>query len=186
MRLGPDCYQRIAQLCHDLDGVPLALEIVAAQVNMHSIAMIQTELAQLLPRLARPLRDGDPRHHSLWHTLDWSYRLLSSELQHVFQCLSVFECPWMIEAAAAIMGPEIEAAVLESHISLLVQKHLIRRTVEAGHTCFDMFYVVRKYAYAQLTAQGAVVAIQDRHAQYYGQLTTQYAVPQEPHCPVNW
>src|SRR5207249_2275926 len=100
----------IAGLCARLEGLPLALELAAARAGaltpqqMLSRLQVPAERAARFDLLVSRQRDVTPRHRSLRATLDWSYQLLSPELQRFFNRLAIFRGGWSLEAAEAVYG----------------------------------------------------------------------------------
>jgi predicted ATPase/DNA-binding SARP family transcriptional activator/uncharacterized protein HemY len=92
----------VAELCRRLEGLPLALELAAARAPILTPAELLAQLSRPLEVLVSRQRDASPRHRSLRATLQWSYDLLSPELQQCFAGLSVFRGGWTLEAAAAV------------------------------------------------------------------------------------
>jgi predicted ATPase/class 3 adenylate cyclase len=92
----------IAQICHQLDGIPLAIELAAARVKSLQIEQI----AERLDDRFRLLRDGSgrtiPRQQTLKALIDWSHNLLSAGEQTLFRRLSVFAGGWTLEAAESV------------------------------------------------------------------------------------
>jgi predicted ATPase len=94
----------VAELCRRLEGLPLALELAAARAPILTPVELLAQLSRPLEVLVSRQRDASPRHLSLRATLQWSYDLLSPELQQCFAGLSVFRGGWTLEAAAAVCG----------------------------------------------------------------------------------
>ncbi len=100
-RLTPRNAPAIARLCRQLDGLPLALELVAARFRSLSAA----EIASRLERRLQLPASGDPtqpRHRTLQAALDWSYDLLDKTERRLLRCLTVFAGGWTLEAAEAV------------------------------------------------------------------------------------
>ena len=96
-----------------LDGMPLAIELAAARVEALGVAQLLDRLDDRFTLLAGGDRLAAARHRSLAATVDWSYQLLSEQEQRVFRQLSVFPAPFTLEAAGAVAGAGISAAVLQ-------------------------------------------------------------------------
>ncbi|WP_214320381.1 BTAD domain-containing putative transcriptional regulator [Nonomuraea sediminis] len=113
----------IRRLCYDLDGLPLAIELAAAQCRVLSLEQIAGELDDRLTVLHNGAEPG--RHQTLWRTVEWSHAMLTGGEREVFHRLSVFASPFDLEAAAAVCGRPVFA-----ELSALVRKSLV--SVEAG------------------------------------------------------
>ncbi|HZP82590.1 MAG TPA: tetratricopeptide repeat protein [Chthonomonadaceae bacterium] len=92
----------IAELCERLEGVPLALELAAARIQVLPPAQMLRQLDRRLDLLVSRRRDLPERHRTLRATLDWSYALLAPDLRRLFARLAVFRAGWMLDAAEAI------------------------------------------------------------------------------------
>ncbi len=104
----------IAALCRRLEGLPLALELAAARASVLTPVQMLARLERPFELLVGRQRQADARHRSLRATLDWSYQLLSPDLQRFFARLSVFRGGWTLEAAGAILDCGLPILDLES------------------------------------------------------------------------
>ena len=89
----------IAQICQRLDGIPLALELAAARVNVLKVEQIAARLADTFRLLTGGNRTALPRQQTLQATIDWSYNLLIEKERALLGRLSVFAGGWTLEAA---------------------------------------------------------------------------------------
>jgi predicted ATPase len=89
----------LAQVCHNLDGIPLAIELAAAKIRVLSLEQIAERLNDRLKLLTGGSRTALERHQTLRAAIDWSFNLLSKEEQVLFRRLSVFVAGWTLEAA---------------------------------------------------------------------------------------
>lgn len=156
----------IAEICVQLDGLPLAIELAAARCKLLSPQAILTRLSNRLKLLTGGARDLPERQRTLRNTLDWSYDLLNLEEQQFFRCLGVFVGSWTLEAA--------EAAVDVAHLdplyllTSLVDKSLVRVVDESPtETRFLLLETIREYALACLSQQGEEEQARRRHASFY-------------------
>ena len=97
--LTPDNTQAVAQICHRLEGIPLAIELAAARVGALSIKQISERLTGSLKLLTGGDRTQVPKQRTLRGTLDWSHELLSTNEKKLFGRLSVFagDGPWRLQ-----------------------------------------------------------------------------------------
>lgn len=158
----------VAEICRRLDGLPLAIELAAAQVRMLSLDQIYAQLKHPLAFLRDGPRDKAVRHQALWNTIDWSYRLLSEEERVLFRRLAVFHS-WDVPAAETVCLVSDTKALLEA----LTRKHLVRPVGPGGTDTqrFQMLQTVREYALAQLEASGESDMVRRQHVAYYLALT---------------
>src|SRR5207237_5614981 len=117
----------VAQVCHRLDGIPLAIELAAARVRALSVDQIAARLDDRFRLLTGGSRTALPRHQTLRALIDWSYDLLNPGERHVLDRLSVFAGGWTLAAAEAVtsQGDAGEWQVLE-RLAALVDKRLVQ------------------------------------------------------------
>ncbi len=94
----------IAALCRELEGLPLALELAAARSRILTPPQIRKQLSDRLDILTDQSLEKNQRHRSLRATIEWSYRLLTSDQRAFFASLSVFRGGWSLESVTAIAG----------------------------------------------------------------------------------
>jgi predicted ATPase len=117
----------IAELCARLDGLPLAIELVAARLDILPLEAMVKWTDQPLALLNWGVRDGPVRQRTLRDLIDWSYDLLSEADKTVFSHLAVFTGDWTIDAAEAICASSPpDAQPLIDVISSLVDKSLVQ------------------------------------------------------------
>src|SRR5204863_5915271 len=92
----------VAQVCHRLDGIPLAIELAAARVKALPVEKIAERLDDRFRLLTGGSRTALPRQQTLRALIDWSYDLLSESEQTLLRRLSVFAGGWVLEAAEAV------------------------------------------------------------------------------------
>jgi predicted ATPase/DNA-binding CsgD family transcriptional regulator len=166
----------VAEICVQLDGLPLAIELAAARVRFLSLSAIAGRLNSRLNLLTGGARDLPLRQQTLRGTLDWSYELLGEAEKGFFRRLGVFVGGWTIDAAQVIAAGDesISTAVL---LESLLDKSLVRRMPEFEDAPrFTLLETVREYAVEQLTANRELSAVSCLHAAYY----MQFAETNEP------
>ena len=150
--------EMVAQICQRLDGIPLAIELAAARVKVLTV----DEIAARLDDAFRLLSSGSrtlPRHRTIRETIDWSYRLLSSEEQVLLRRVAVFATSFSLADAEAICG---DLDVL-THLSALVDKSL----VIAESSRYRLLDTVRQFAAEKLAAAEERDAFRERHARHF-------------------
>jgi predicted ATPase/class 3 adenylate cyclase/DNA-binding CsgD family transcriptional regulator len=137
----------VAAICVRLDGIPLALELAAARLGSLSVSEINTRLDKRFRLLTTGDRTALPRHRTLRALIDWSYDLLSSEEQIVFERLSVFAGGWTLDAAEAVArdGDVADWQVLDL-LAALVGKSLVQAEVLHESTRYRLLETIRHYA----------------------------------------
>jgi tetratricopeptide (TPR) repeat protein len=177
-RLGPDNTAAVAELCRRLEGIPLAIVLAAARVRVLTPGEMLERLEQRFELLVAPQRAGEPRHRSLRAALDWSYHLLSAELQRFFIQLSVFRGGWTLEAAEQVceageprFGREADSGggrapgrALE-FLEELEQCSLVVTEAVGAETRYRLLETLREYGAEQL-AVAERTALAERHLTY--------------------
>jgi predicted ATPase/DNA-binding SARP family transcriptional activator len=162
----------IAQICRQLDGIPLALELAAPLSHNTALSEIAAQLQNQMEVLTNSYRTAVPRHQTMHSALVWSYRLLALEEQRLLASVSVFAGGWTLEAAQAIfVEGEIEPRL--PALDQLVAKSLVLREENGGRRRYRLLEPVRQFAHAQLVASGAEDAVRRRHAAYFLKLAEQ-------------
>jgi predicted ATPase/DNA-binding SARP family transcriptional activator len=171
----------IAELCDRLEGIPLAIELAAAQAQMMSPAQMLGHLARRFDFLVSRQRDVEQRHRTLRAALDWSFQLLTSEQRSFCARLSVFRGGWTVAAAAAVCGTmqeESDSSLRSSstsvldHLSQLRERSLILAEDAGEERRFRMLETLREYAAECLTPDNYAEA-QRRHLDYFLRLAAQ-------------
>jgi predicted ATPase/DNA-binding winged helix-turn-helix (wHTH) protein len=151
-------------LCRQLDGVALAIEMVASRVPSIGLAALSAGLGQSLRLLKSTGRGVSQRHRTLETTLDWSYSLLSEHEKSVLCSLSVFAGSFSLDVARGV-GSEAhidEWAVLDA-LSNLVDCSLIQ-VEQRDPPRYRLLETTRLYARQQLADSGQGVSAERRHA----------------------
>ncbi|HSH83440.1 MAG TPA: DUF4062 domain-containing protein [Herpetosiphonaceae bacterium] len=165
----------IAEICRRLDGLPLAIELAAARVKHLPPQAILARLSRSLDVLSGGLRDLPDRHQTLTKTIEWSYKLLPSLEQRLFDRIGVFAGSFTLEAAEAVCDPDGELQVLDS-LSSLVDKSLVRQRSDSDDEIrYMLFETIREYASTSLTSSGEAETVRSRHGAYYLDLAEQAA-----------
>jgi predicted ATPase/class 3 adenylate cyclase len=164
----------IAQICFRLDGIPLALELAAARINVLAVDQIAKRLDDRFRLLTGGARTALPRQQTLRALIDWSYNLLSEEESLLFRRLAVFVGGWTLEAAEAVCsGDGIEPYLVLDLLSQLVKKSLVVMTAVNGESRYHKLETIRQYAREKLFETDEAAHIRDGHLDYFIQLAEQ-------------
>jgi predicted ATPase/DNA-binding SARP family transcriptional activator/DNA-binding CsgD family transcriptional regulator len=157
----------VAEICQQLDGMPLAIELAAAQVGTLAVVQISGRLGDSLKLLTGGDRTAMPRQQTLRGTLDWSYDLLSGPEKRLFCQLSAFAGGWTLEAAEAV-GMCVEGETVLDLLRSLVGKSLIVVEVaEDGSVRYTLLEPVRQYGREKLEESGEAEVVLHRHAAFF-------------------
>jgi predicted ATPase/DNA-binding CsgD family transcriptional regulator len=161
----------VAEICRDLDGNPLAIELAAARVRSLSVQQIAQKLDDRFHLLTGGSRTAPPRQQTLAAALDWSYALLSPSEQKVLQRLSVFASGAILDAAESICaGKGVEVSEVLDLLSSLVNKSLVMVDKPgAGETRYGLLETIRQYASQKLEQSGGLAESKDRYLDYFTQ-----------------
>lgn len=167
--LTPDNAGTIAQICRQLKGLPLALELAAGWLRLLPVADLAARLPSRQNLLANTNRSGPARHQTLQAAIDWSYGLLGESEQALFRRLGVFAGGFTIEAAEAICAnaDDVRGEEVLELLAQLLEKSLVEREERAGEVRLRLLEPLRQYASERLQASGEQEAVQARHAEWY-------------------
>jgi predicted ATPase/transcriptional regulator with XRE-family HTH domain len=161
----------VAEICRRVDGIPFAIELAAARVNV----LAPRALVQKLDELFRVLTGGDrsalPRQHTMRALIDWSYELLAEDERSLFRKLSVFAGNFTLESATAVCGDATidEFSILDL-LSSLVDKSLLEAEPAECGARFRLLESTRAYARERLAADGEFATTARAHAVRYAEL----------------
>ncbi len=157
----------VAQICHRLDGIPLAIELAAARTKLLSAEQIATRLDDMFRLLVGGSRTALPRQQTLRALIDWSYDLLSAEEKRLLQFASVFVGGWTLEALEFVAEEPSTLELLEQ----LVNKSLVVTEEHKGEMRYFLLETIRQYGREKLFEAKQASAARDRHFIYYDELS---------------
>jgi predicted ATPase len=160
----------VAQICSRLDGIPLAIELAAARVNMFSPAQIAERLDDRFHLLTGGSRTALPRQQTLRASIDWSWNLLSDSERTLLRRLTVFAGGWTLEAAESVcsVDDDIEYRQVVDVMTQLVAKSLVIANRQPGRErCFHLHETIRQYAHEKLVEADEQENIRGQHLKYF-------------------
>ena len=167
-RVTDDNAPSVAQICHRLDGIPLAIELAAARVKVLSVEQITKRLDDRFRLLTGGSRTALPRQQTLRAMIDWSYNHLSEKESVLFNRLSVFMGGWMLEAVEAVCSDgRIEEYEVLDILTSLVDKSLIVAEERKGEQRYSLLETVRQYGRDKLLESGEGEGLRDRHLDWF-------------------
>ncbi len=159
----------LAQLCSSLEGIPLALELAATRTQVLSLTQMLSQLDRRFDLLVSRRRDTNARHRAMRATIDWSYNLLSEDLQRFFTRLSVFRGGWELAAAEAVC----EERMALDYLAQLRESSLVITEEDRDGIRFRMLETLREYGWEKLAAREEDAILRDRHRNYFLALAEQ-------------
>ena len=165
----PDNAATVAELCRWLDGIPLALELAAAQLRLLTPATLLRRLGPGLDRsldLAASAVDLPDRQRTLRATIQWSYSLLGEPERALLSRLSVFTGSWTVEASDAVGTVDGGLDAVDTLASLLAQSLILIDESDPAEPRFRMLNTIRAYAREQLAERAEADAAITRLTRY--------------------
>jgi predicted ATPase/class 3 adenylate cyclase len=185
----------IAQICHRLDGIPLAIELGAARCRQMPAERIATELEDRFRLLTGGARTVMARQQTLAASIDWSHDRLDESEQVAFRRLGVFAGPFPLEAAEAVVAStgDIESVAVFDLISRLVDKSLVVADENASSELrYRLLETLRIYALERARATNELAALRDAHAGWWadwieprGAMPTDHSLKDIADCHAN-
>jgi predicted ATPase/DNA-binding winged helix-turn-helix (wHTH) protein len=160
----------VREICRRLDGLPLAIELAAAQIDALALVGLQAQLDNCFQLLTQGRRTAVPRHQTLKAALDWSYERLNLLEQIVLQRLAVFKMAFTLDAAIGVISC---AVLLPSTLVEVVQglalKSLLSLEQGSGVPRYRFLNTTRTYALEKLEHSGNLRTFEMRYARYISQ-----------------
>jgi predicted ATPase/class 3 adenylate cyclase len=165
----------VAEVCHRLDGLPLAIELAAARVRLFGPEALLARLERRLPFLTGGPRDLPERQRTLRDAIVWSHDLLTPEGQAVFRRLAVFAGGFDLEAAAAIAAaPGDPGLDILAGVADLADQSLLRPAEGTGsEPRFAMLETIREFGLEMLEGSGEEDQVRTAHLAHFLALAEQ-------------
>jgi len=156
----------VIDICRQLDGLPLAIELAAARMKHFPPELLLSRMQQRLPVLTGGPRDAPTRHQTLRDTIAWSYELLDPAEQQLFRTLGVFAGGATYDAIDTVASLDGSLDVMTG-LGSLVDKSLVVEREEAGGTPrFVLLETIREFALAALRDAGELDRARETHAHW--------------------
>lgn len=161
----------IAEICRQLDGIALAIELAAPRVKVLSVEQLASRLGERFRILTGGSRTALPRQQTMRALIDWSYDLLSENERTIFRRIGVFAGSFSIDAAGELCADEtIEAWDVLDILSSLVDKSLVVSELVGSEQRYRLLVSTKQYALERLQEDGELETMQRKHAEYYAVL----------------
>jgi predicted ATPase/DNA-binding SARP family transcriptional activator len=160
----------VVEVSRRVDGLPLAIELAAARMNVLGLA----ELVSILERRAAFLRDTpatDPSRIALQGLIEWSYDLLHGDEKTLLQQLAVHRGGASLASLSAVAAPHgLSEATVAYLLAALVDKSIVSASFAGRVARYDMLDTVREYVLDRLAESGGLAAARAAHAEYFATL----------------
>jgi non-specific serine/threonine protein kinase len=160
----------VAEICRRLDGLPLAIELAAAQVGVLSPQAVLARLEAHAPFVLSGARDSPARHRTLGAAVAWSYDLLDATERLIFRRCGAFNGSFSPTAVVALVAPSGPTDPLGT-LAQLADKNLLQVAEPAGDDPrFRLLQTIRSFAVDLLVATGELADVRRTHAMYFLEL----------------
>ncbi len=160
----------VAQICRDLDGLPLAIELAAARINLLSPQAILERLENSLKLLTGGAKNLPERQRTMRSAIQWSYDLLEEDEKKLFRRLAVFSNGFTVEAAEYIgenAKSSLKTEILDILNSLINNSLLFSKEQTDGNMRLQMLEVVREFALEDLEINKEIEDLRQSHAEFF-------------------
>jgi predicted ATPase len=158
----------LVRICRGLEGLPLALELVAAQVGTQTLAQVASRLDRSLLLLNVGQRGGVRHHQTMSAAVDWGFRLLGEAESALFLSLSVFAGGWTLEGAEALSkGLDIVVEDVPAVLGRLHRVSMVLAQEADGALRFRMLEPIRQFAFARLEELGQAARVKRQLLAWY-------------------
>jgi predicted ATPase len=177
----------VIDICQRLDGIPLAIELAAARIDLFGVDGLASRLNDCFSILTKGRRTALPRHQTLRATLDWSFELLSDAEKLVLPRLATLIGEFTMEAAIALgSGNGPAPADLVDTITGLIEKSLVATDLSGNVVHYHLLSTTRAYALEKLGLNGEADAMFRCHALYFKELARQAEIDWEILPAARW
>lgn len=163
----------VTEICHRLDGMPLAIELAAARMRAMSVDEILASLHDRFRLLTGGARTAVRRQQTLRASVDWSHALLTEPERVLFRHLAAFMGGFNLDAAEAVCGGgHVERYQVLDELTLLVDKSLVVAETNSSPTRYRILETIRQYGLEKLGESGDADAVRGRHRDYFLSVAT--------------
>lgn len=160
----------IVEICHQLDGLPLAIELAAVRLRAMSVEQIRERLTDRYELLSKGGRGVPTRQQSLRMSIDWSHELCTSLERALWRRLAIFASSFDLDAAEGVCDGDAAAVELLDGIASLVDKSILIREDAGGGVRYRMLETLREYGREKLHAAGEFSSLRRRHRDWFEEL----------------
>lgn len=170
-----DNCQAVARICHDLDGIPLAIELAAVRMRTLSLEQIMQGLSERFRLLgSRGVRGAPDRQRTLTALIDWSYELCTEQERTVWSRAAVFAGSFDLATAEhVISGSGVDRDDVLDTVAALVDKSILLRDNHDG-TRYHLQQITREYGEQRLREAGDLDRVRRRHRDWYAGMADRF------------
>lgn len=159
--------ETVTQICARLDGMPLAIELAAARLDMLTEQELLSQISDRFGLLKAGSRTAPERQQTMMATIDWSYRLLTEDEALLFRRLSVFRGGFTLESAQAVCGDRIAGSVLDALAGLVRKSMVVTERAARPRSRYRLLESQLAYAEDRLQETAELELVQRRHYKYF-------------------
>lgn len=172
----------VSSICAQLDGLPLAIELIATRIRLMSPQALLERMTDKFVLSTDGMRAVSARQKTLNNAIGWSHHFIPLEEQKLFSYLSVFSGGFTVEAAEAIFSEVKDDKTIADLVNSLADKSLLQRSFDANEDIrYNMLVTIRPFAMDHLIRSGDDLHAQDAHLTYFMRFAEQG--DQEMHGP---
>lgn len=164
----------ISAICKQLDGMPLAIELIAARMRLITPQALSERLQDEFLLTDDGMRGVPTRQKSLNNAIGWSYKLLSGDEQKLFSWLSIFSGGFTLEAAETIFSQALTETTVSALVASLLDKSLLQRSLDSSDEArYTMLATIQEFARQRLRETDREAEIRNWHLAYFLELAGQ-------------
>jgi predicted ATPase/DNA-binding XRE family transcriptional regulator len=154
----------VLDICHHLDGIPLAIELAVARLPTLGVRQLRQRLGQQFASFTGN-RDSPPRHQTMYATIAWSFDLLDVRERRLIERIGIFSGGFTLNAAELVCcDTAVEAPYIVDVLSRLVEKSLLLVSHEGNSSRYRLLEPVRLHSLERLHEADSFADIARRHA----------------------
>jgi len=177
----------VAEVCRRLDGLPLAIELAAARVNVLSVEQITARMADAFHLLGHGSRTALPRSKTLQACMDWSYDLLSDAERLLLNRLAVFVGGWTLEAVEKVCTDDhIQPLEAFGLLSQLVEKSLVVVDRRPDGWRYRYLETIHQFTLEKLSMSNDIEALKNQHRDYFLRMIEMAKLEDSERDRINW
>ncbi|MFO7671904.1 MAG: helix-turn-helix domain-containing protein [Bacteroidales bacterium] len=165
----------VATICQKVDGIPLAVEIVASRTKYMDVHTIIERFDGRLASIPTMFGETVERHKTLRATIEWSYGLLTEEEKNLFRKLSVFTGEFDLKAVEEVSVDEfLRKERIMDILSQLVDKSMVKTVYQPGHQMrYKLLETLREFGTNMRSERNESQKISRKHLEYYSGIAEQ-------------